>query len=170
MLERKKIAMMLTALGKHVDRPIEMIVCGGAAAILAHRMKRTTADVDLVFLSHRPPDFENVKAQIADLFGVDANWLNEGAKGYADYLPDDFRERLIRIGLRTRSVAAWAIGRADLIVMKLASFRPEDLADVDALGIGKDDVEIIKKAIEKISSFDKKAALRMRLFLEERGL
>ena len=117
MLEIKKIAMMLKSLEKHIDRPIEMIICGGAAAILAHGMKRTTADVDLVFLSYRPPDFGRIKAEIAESFGVDANWLNEGAKGYADYLLDDFR-----------------------------------------------------KAIEKISSFDKKAALRMKLFLQERGL
>ncbi len=170
MLESKRITMMLSSLGRHVDRPIEIIICGGAAAILAHRMKRTTADVDLVFLSYRPPDFEKIKAEVADSFGVNADWLNEGAKGYADYLPDDFRERLIRIDVRSRSVTAWAIGKADLIVMKLASFRPEDLADVDALGIGKDDVKIVKKAVEKISAFDKKAALRMRLFLEERGL
>ncbi len=170
MLERNRIAMMLAAFGKRVDRPIEMIVCGGAAAILAHRMKRTTADVDLVFLSYRPPDFEKIRAEVADSFGVDANWLNEGAKGYADYLPDDFRERLVRIDLGSSSVTAWAIGKADLIVMKLAAFRPEDLADVDALGIRKDDVEIIGKAIEKIASFDKKVALRMKLFLEESGL
>ncbi len=52
----------------------------------------------------------------------------------------------------------------------LASFRPEDLEDIDNLGIKKEDVKIIKQAIQKISSFDKRTALRMKLFLEEREL
>ena len=170
MLEHKKICRMIASLEKYIDQPLEMIICGGAAAILAHKMKRNTADVDLVFLSYHPPDIERIKAEIADEFGVGAGWLNEGAKGYADYLPDDFRKRLIRINLRTKLITAWAIGRVDLIVMKLASFRPEDLEDIDSLGIRKEDVKIIRRAIQKVSSFDKKAALRMKLFLEERGL
>lgn len=170
MLEHKKICKMLTSLEKYIDQPLEMIICGGAAAILAHKMKRNTADVDLVFLSYRPPDFEKIKAEIAEEFGVDINWLNEGAKGYADYLPNDFQKRLIRINLKSKLITAWAIGRVDLIIMKLASFRPEDLEDIDNLGIRKEDIKIIKPAIQKISSFDKKAALRMKLFLEERGL
>lgn len=121
----------------------------------------------MVFLSYRPPDFERIKAEIADEFGVDVNWLNEGAKGYADYLPNDFQKRLIRINPRAKLITAWAIGKVDLIVMKLASFRPEDLEDIDNLGIKKEDVKVIKQAIRKISSFDKRTALRMKLFLEE---
>lgn len=170
MLEQRKICKMIVSLEKYIDQPLKMIICGGAAAILAHKMRRNTADVDLVFLSYHPPDFERAKAEIADEFGVDVNWLNEGAKGYADYLPGDFRKRLIRINLKSKLITAWAIGKVDLIVMKLASFRPEDLEDIDSLGIKKEDVKIIKQAIRKISSFDKKTALRMKLFLEESSL
>lgn len=72
-------------------------------------MKRNAADVDLVFLSYRPPDFEKIKAEIAEEFGVNVNWLNERAKGYADYLPNDFQKRLIRINLKSKLITAWAI-------------------------------------------------------------
>lgn len=73
MLERKSICKMTASLEKYIDQPLEMVICGGAAAILAHNMKRNTADVDLVFLSYRPPDFERIKAEIAGEFGVDVN-------------------------------------------------------------------------------------------------
>ena len=170
MIEHRKICKMIASLEKYISQPLEMIICGGAAAILAHKMKRNTADVDLLFLSYRPPNFERIKAEIADEFGVDVNWLNEGAKGYADYLPNDFKKRLIRINLEGKLITAWAIGKVDLIVMKLAAFRPEDLEDIDNLGIEKEDIKTIKQAIRKISSFDKKTALKMKLFLEESGL
>lgn len=128
----------------------------GAFAVIAHGYVRATADIDLV--ARQDPDnlerlaaaFVDLQARLrgvdADLLGIDPtdpNTLANGASftldtdaGPVDYLNDvpgaaDYAE------LRTRSVETNAAGTAvrvvgldDLICMKRASGRPQDLRDI----------------------------------------
>jgi hypothetical protein len=64
----------------------------------------------------------------------------------------------------------FALARADLLVMKLAAFRPEDIADVSAMGISSDEAVVVRQALEKIATFDAKKAYVIDMFLRERGM
>jgi len=71
-------------------RTIEIAVYGGAALLLTLNQRVATKDVDGVF--DRDKDFvRKLAAEIADEFGWDQNWLNDGVNGWlskADSDPD----------------------------------------------------------------------------------
>ena len=73
-----------------VGRTIEIAVYGGAALLLTLNQRVATKDVDGVF--DRDKDFvRKLAAEMADEFGWDQNWLNDGVKGWlskADSDPD----------------------------------------------------------------------------------
>ena len=63
-----------------------------------------------------------------------------------------------------------SLGKPDLIMLKLKAARERDFADIQTLGIDKNDVEIILKNLERIYRFDKKTTLFIKLLLQEWGL
>lgn len=65
---------------------------------------------------------------------------------------------------------ALALGRVDLLFMKLAAFRPEDIVDIVAMGTAGFDVSVAEGWLRKVAAFDKKKAHVVGLFLSEKGL
>jgi predicted nucleotidyltransferase len=128
----------------------------GAFAVIAHGYVRATADIDLVARQDRQ-NLEQLAAAFADLNarlrGVDADLLEidptdadtlaNGASftldtdaGPVDYLNDvpgagdysDLRSRAVEI--TAAGVTVRVVGLDDLIRMKRASGRPQDLRDI----------------------------------------
>ena len=67
----------------------ELYLVGGAVMCLAYNARPSTADVDAYF---RPPEeLRRAAKRVAVSAGVDANWLNDGVKGFfsqqADFAP-----------------------------------------------------------------------------------
>lgn len=62
-------------------RTVEIVVYGGSALLLTLNRQINTGDVDAVFEGNR--DFiKKLAAEIAEEFGWDENWLNDGVKGW----------------------------------------------------------------------------------------
>lgn len=143
---------------------VEYIVIGGIAAI-AHGHTRNTRDVDFVAATDRP-NLERLAAALrelgarlsgvdAHLLGIDvydpatlgggANFTMETDAGGLDFFNDvpgsapyeELRERALAIDLGGLTVRV--AGRDDLIRMKQAAGRPQDLADISALTAGERD-------------------------------
>jgi predicted nucleotidyltransferase len=141
---------------------VEYIIIGGVAAI-AHGHTRNTRDVDFVAPTD-PANLERLAAALrelgARLSGTDAHLLGidvydpatlgSGAKftmetdaGGLDFFNDvpggapydDLRRRALVIDLG--GLAVQIAGRDDLIRMKQAAGRPQDLADIAALTAGE---------------------------------
>ena len=137
---------------------VEYIVIGGIAAI-AHGSTRNTRDVDFVASTDRP-NLERLAAALRDLdarlsdtdahlLGIDvhdpetlgsgANFTMETDAGGLDFFNDvpgaapydQLRDRALVIDLD--GVTIRVAGRDDLIRMKQASGRPQDLDDIAAL-------------------------------------
>jgi predicted nucleotidyltransferase len=145
------------------DHGVDYIVIGGVAAI-AHGHTRNTRDVDFVAATDRAnlerlagalsdlgARLSGVDAHVLDIDVYDAATLGNGANftmetdaggldffnevpGAAPY--EELRERALAIDLG--GVTVKVAGRDDLIRMKHASGRPQDLADIAALTARED--------------------------------
>ena len=80
-----------TELGRRahaVGRTIEIAVYGGAALLLTLKQRVATKDVDAVF--DRNKDFvRKLATEMAEEFGWDQNWLNDGVKGWLSEVDSD---------------------------------------------------------------------------------
>ncbi len=87
-LDRSKVEILLKELGRRCqDRgPIEMIVVGGAAMILAYSRDRVTRDIDAIF-EPKMIVYSEVSA-IANEHKIPSNWLNDAVKGLLPEITD----------------------------------------------------------------------------------
>jgi predicted nucleotidyltransferase len=137
---------------------VDYVVIGGLA-VIAHGHTRNTRDVDVMAASD-PANLERLAAALrelaARLSGVDAHLMDidvydvatlasgasftlETAAGGLDYFSDvpgaatfdELRERALVVDLAGLRIPV--AGRDDLIRMKQASGRPQDLSDIAAL-------------------------------------
>jgi len=62
-------------------RTVEIVIYGGSALLLTLNRQINTGDVDAVFEGNK--DFvKRLAAEMAEEFGWDENWLNDGVKGW----------------------------------------------------------------------------------------
>jgi predicted nucleotidyltransferase len=169
MAGKSKIVELLKHLDAALEQEEQLVVCGGMALMLAFGGKRQTFDVDIIAPVPMSEHLKSKVKEVAAEFDVDPLWLNDSAKGYASYLPDRWEGRLVEIDLGFKRLKLFSIGRADLIMLKLTAGRAKDIVDVKELKITQDEAEIVLDNLEKISAFDKKAALTIKLLLEEWG-
>jgi hypothetical protein len=82
--DRKTLEYALAELGQRAfsaGRTVEIVIYGGSALLLTLNRQINTGDVDAVFEGNK--DFiKKLAAQMAEEFGWDENWLNDGVKGW----------------------------------------------------------------------------------------
>jgi hypothetical protein len=160
---------VLMRLDSKLDTPVRLILCGGGALILAFGSERGTIDLDVIAPIPLDKGLREKAVEIANEMDIANDWLNDDCKGFADYLPKGWKGRLIPIDLGLKNISLFSLGKPDLIMLKLAAGRERDLADVESLGITRDDADIIYRNLPQLSCFDGKAALKVQYFLEESG-
>ena len=103
-------------------RCFPVVIVGGSAFLLHDLTNRpTTHDVD-VLSCH------------AALRGVLANYaaVNQAVAAYADQIPYNFEDRLLRLDLPTETIDFLTPSVEDLAVMKLYGWRPNDQQDLES--------------------------------------
>jgi predicted nucleotidyltransferase len=82
--DRKTLEYALAELGRRAfsaGRTVEIVIYGGSALLLTLNRRINTGDVDAVFEGNK--DFiKRLAAEMAEEFGWDENWLNDGVKGW----------------------------------------------------------------------------------------
>jgi hypothetical protein len=161
----------LRALDRELSEPCDVVLFGGAAMILHFDAARATADVDALLLAGDGRAFRRAVENVASKLHLPRSWLNDAVKGFADLLPDDFRKRLAPLELGLRCLTLLSLGRPDLLIMKLAALREQDLEDIELLlsGLAEDEREVLVNSLARIAAFRPDWALKMRYFLQEQG-
>ncbi len=162
-----EITNLLHLLDQKLERLEQIILCGGMAVALAFGGKRQTFDLDVIGPLPLSDHLRKKVSEVAEETGADPHWLNDSAKGFCDYLTLGWKERLIPVDLGLKNLTIYSLGKPDLILMKLRAARERDLADIETIGVTAEDVRIIASNLDRISKFDPKAALTIKLQLEE---
>lgn len=160
--DQKDVKLILAALGEQLesllDKPIELLVCGGSALNVLGLVRRATKDVDILAYIERSekgetflikadsltPELVTASKKVARDFNLPDDWLNTGPASAVDLgLPNGFMERVITRKFGQRLIIHF-LGRYDQIHFKL-------YAVVDQ-GAGKhlDDLLTLKPTSEEI--------------------
>jgi hypothetical protein len=111
---------------------IEILVVGGAAAMLTGLLpsERLTQDCDI--MSFMPADTRDIvleaAKQTADIKGLPPQWLNDQVISL-NVLPDGWRSRRCFIA-EFGKLKVYAVSRLDLLAMKFYANRPQDREDI----------------------------------------
>lgn len=116
---------------------VEILIVGGAAGLLTGVLPpaRTTFDCDvMVFVPAQAwHAVEQAGRRVARKLGLAPTWLNGEANEMFRYrLPDGWEARRRSVG-RFGRLTAFAVGRMDLIAMKVIAGRPQDREDLAEL-------------------------------------
>jgi hypothetical protein len=152
-------------LGRRLQVPVEIILAGGSALVLLGVVDRATVDADAIFSQPKLSALSRDIVAVADELELSPTWINDGVSGFRDLLAADYSTRLVLIGdfgpLTVRS-----LGRADLILLKIAAGRPRDLDDLRALAPTADELTFVGSQLERINRITPRDALRIQLYLD----
>ncbi|HLD75045.1 MAG TPA: DUF6036 family nucleotidyltransferase [Bdellovibrionota bacterium] len=140
----------------------EVGIIGGAVMCLVYQSRNATRDVDAIF---KPADLiRKLSAEIGETHQLDANWLNDAAKGY---LRDAFRKEDI---MNLSNLRVWAPEAPYMLAMKCISARwdTHDRDDVIFL-INYLKLKSSKQAFHIIENFYPKKLIppKTQFFIEE---
>jgi hypothetical protein len=168
-LNGSKIISLLQELDRNIQEPCRIIICGGAAAIVGYGLKRFTGDIDIFEPFPKSESFNNTVKNISESHGLDPKWINDGVKGFVDYLSPDYKKRLIPLKLGFKNLEAFIISKPDFVTMKICAWREADKVDVERIGISKEDISIINKNLAYIQRHSPDKAYKASLVLSELG-
>lgn len=117
----------LKALDHWLPKPIQLLIGGGAAFILAHNIPLSTMDIDGIPYKTdlKPADLDSYLKKVAKQLQIPPDWLNSYFGTFTYSLPKDYGERLISI-YTGKKINALALGKEDLLIMKCFAGRDKD--------------------------------------------
>jgi Nucleotidyltransferase of unknown function (DUF6036) len=126
--DRDKIIELLTELGRRLSAKGvagRLYIVGGAAMALEFDTRRTTRDIDAIF--HPSTTVTDEAASMATDLGLPPGWLSASAQAFIP-LPDEDPVSLDVEGLQVAVSSP-----ANLLAMKMAAGRPQDITDLVVL-------------------------------------
>ena len=165
-----KIISLLMELDQCITQPCSIILCGGAAAIIGYGLRRHTGDIDIFEPTPKNREFYRSVEKLLKKKGLDPNAINDGAKGFTDYLHPDYRKRVIPLEAGFSNLDVSVISKADFITMKICAWRETDMQDVRSIGITRDDLAIINENLRYLARHSPDKAQKAQLVLSEIGV
>jgi hypothetical protein len=97
--------------------------------------------------------------------------MSDAAKGFADILPPNFRNRLTPMLLNLQHLRLYALGCPEQVAMKIVALREQDLEDLELLlpRMTEVDKQVLVTIMHHVGSFRPDWAQKIRYFLQERG-
>lgn len=149
LLEKKLMLNALVCLDSKLSSPLELIIGGGGAMILAHDFKLATLDIDAIPLKKDFEAIDKYVKAVAKELNLPGDWLNPWFSSFTHTLPASFAERLIEV-FSGKYILAKALGATDLLIMKCYAHREKDIGHARALIKKGADTDMARKHIEKL--------------------
>ena len=141
-----------TALGIEWDGDVEILLVGGAAAMLTGQLRseRVTQDCDVMHFSPEQAQQALFDAanNVARSKGLPDGWLSAKVM-QLNILPDGWvsRREFIR---KYGQVSIYAAGRVDLLCMKFYANRAQDRADIDDMKPTSDEINFVRRYLNML--------------------
>ena len=101
------------------DRKFNMIIVGGCALVLLGTITRATHDLDVL----------SVPNEIIDL--LEKYDINTNVQAYMNNFPFNYEDRIKPLPIESRKINFYTASLEDIVVAKLYSSRPTDIADIE---------------------------------------
>ena len=147
--------MMLRAFGsldKRLKTPVEILIGGGAAMLLAHKVPLSTMDIDglLVHCEVSPAELDPLIKKVAQELKINPHWFNSYFGTFTFVIPKDYEKRLIPV-YKGMNLKVMAFGLEDLLIMKCFSGREKDIGHVKALIKGGADLNLVEGHVQTLA-------------------
>jgi hypothetical protein len=149
-LDATRLRDAFQALDARLHRPVDLVVGGGTAMMLAYRLPVRTMDVDAYPREGSLDDLLPAIRAVARERGLPPDWINPHFETFAHVLPPDYGTRLRPIfeGVRLRALA---LGVEDLLVMKCFAGREKDVGHARALLKRSPDLGLVERRIQTLA-------------------
>jgi hypothetical protein len=85
-------------------------------------------------------------------------------------LPDDFQNRIIPVQGTYAKLKPYRLGAGDLLFMKMAALRPQDVYDLDSFTLSISDMPAIKSGLDKLRLTNPSQCAFVQFWLRQKGL
>jgi predicted nucleotidyltransferase len=148
-LEASQLRSAFQALDRLLERPVNLVVGGGTAMMLAYGLPVRTMDVDAYPRDGRLDEILPVVRAIAKEHGLPPDWINPWFETFAYVLPSDYGARL-RPVFHGERLEVEALGVEDLLVMKCFAGREKDVGHARALLRRGPDLGIVERRLQEL--------------------
>jgi hypothetical protein len=153
----------LKMVGELLDWPgqVEILLVGGFAGMATGVLKpdRTTGDCDVADFapSEAATTVERAAQTVAARMSLPEEWFSDQARQF-NILPDGWRSRRRHIATYGK-LTIYAVGRLDLLAMKVFAHRMPDRLDVAEMRITPDEIDFVRKYLSMLKVPSRKADL-----------
>jgi hypothetical protein len=139
----------LHRLDELLPKPVQLIVGGGGAMILAHGFPLATSDIDAIPKGMDMVELDPFVKQVARELNLAPDWLNPWFSTFSHTLPSDYARRLVPI-FQGNQIEAQALGATDLLIMKCFAHRQKDVGHSKALIKKGADLEFVRAHMSQL--------------------
>jgi len=141
-----------SALDKRLRSPVEILIGGGAAMLLAHKVPLSTMDIDglLVHTEVTSAEIDPIVKKVAQEMGINPHWFNSYFGTFTYTIPKDYEKRLSTV-YKGKNLKVLAFGLEDLLIMKCFSGREKDIGHARALVNCGADIKLVDSHIQSLA-------------------
>lgn len=141
----------LKELDSHLNVPVQLLIGGGAAMLLAHNVPLSTMDIDgiPVHTEVTSAELDAVAKKVGRDLKIDPHWLTGFFGAFTYTVPQDYEKRVVTV-YSGKNLKAIAFGLEDLLIMKCFSRREKDIGHARALVRRGTDLKFVEGHIQKL--------------------
>ena len=136
----------ISELDKQLTSRISLIMGGGGALILAHKITLATTDIDAIPRGASLESIDPAIKKVAEILNIPGDWLNPYFKTFAHVLPADYEKRLVNV-FQGKNLSVDALGKEEMLIMKCYAGRAKDRGHAVSLLRCGTDVKFVESHI-----------------------
>lgn len=141
----------LKELDSRLKSPVQLLIGGGAAMLLAHKVPLSTMDIDAIPMRTQvePAELDALAKKVGRDLKISPHWLTGFFGTFTYTIPPDYEKRLVEV-YSGKNLKAVALGLEDLLIMKCFSRREKDIGHARALVRRGADLDLVEGHIQKL--------------------